>query len=50
MNGLIWQEAIKIAADYTAECIRITMEDAEGCWYGVNFETAIPGLLEALKK
>ncbi|MBQ8246364.1 MAG: pyridoxamine kinase [Lachnospiraceae bacterium] len=50
MNGLTWQEAIKIAADYTAECIRITMEDAEGCWYGVNFEQAIPGLLKALKK
>lgn len=49
MNGLTWQEAIKVAADYTAECIRITMEDAEGCWYGVNFEKAIPGLLKSLE-
>lgn len=50
MNGLSWKEAVKIAADYTAECIRITMEDPEGCWYGVNFELAIPGLLKALGK
>ena len=50
MNGLSWQEAIKVAADYTAECIRITMEDKDGCWYGVNFELAIPGLLKALGK
>ncbi len=50
MNGLNWKDAIKIAADYTAECIRITMNDEEGCWYGVNFETAIPGLLKSLHK
>ena len=50
MNGLTWKEAVKVAADYTAECIRITMEDADGCWYGVNFEQAIPGLLKSLGK
>lgn len=50
MNGLTWKDAIKVAADYTAECIRITMEDADGCWYGVNFEQAIPGLLKSLGK
>lgn len=50
MNGLSWKEAIKIAADYTAECIYVTMNDKNGCWYGVNFETAIPGLLKALGK
>ena len=50
MNGLDWKEAVKVAADYTAECIYVTMTDKEGCWYGVNFETAIPGLLKALGK
>lgn len=50
MNGLSWQEASKVAADYTAECIRITMEDSEGCWYGVHFEAAIPSLLKSLGK
>ena len=49
MNGFNWKEALKIAADYTAECIRLTMEDPEGCWYGVHFEQAIPYLLETLK-
>ena len=50
MNGLSWQEASKVAADYTAECIRLTMEDSEGCWYGVHFEAAIPSLLKSLGK
>lgn len=46
MRGKDWKSALKIAADYTAECIRVTMEDENGCWYGVNFETAIPYLLD----
>ncbi|MBE5932088.1 MAG: pyridoxamine kinase [Lachnospiraceae bacterium] len=50
MNGFTWKEALQIAADYTAECIRITMEDPQGCWYGVNFETAIPELLRLIGK
>lgn len=49
MRGKSWKEALKVAADYTAECIRVTMEDEKGCWYGVNFETAIPYLLELCK-
>lgn len=50
MSGFDWKESLKIAADYTAECIRITMEDSEGCWYGVNFELAIPYLLKMIGK
>ncbi|MBR3832988.1 MAG: pyridoxamine kinase [Lachnospiraceae bacterium] len=50
MNGFSWKESLKIAADFTAECIRITMEDPEGCWYGVNFEAAIPYLLQLIGK
>ncbi|MBE5943755.1 MAG: pyridoxamine kinase [Lachnospiraceae bacterium] len=49
MRGKSWKDALKVAADYTAECIRITMEDENGCWYGVNFETAIPYLLDMCK-
>lgn len=49
MRGRSWQVALKLAADYTAECIRITMEDPEGCWYGVNFEKTIPMLVEMTK-
>ena len=39
-------EALRIAADYTAECIRITYEDPERCGYGVRFETALPYLMK----
>ncbi len=49
MGGKPWQEAVKVAADYTAECIRLTMADPEGRFYGVNFEQAIPYLLERMK-
>lgn len=50
MNGIDWKESLKIAADYTAECIRITMNAEDGCWYGVNFEQGIPYLLQKLGK
>lgn len=50
MNGFTWKEAVKIAADYTAECIRITLEDPAKPWYGVNFEQAIPFLLKQIDK
>lgn len=50
MNGLDWKEAMKVAADYTAECIRLTLEDPNEPWYGVNFEQAIPYLLKRLGK
>ncbi len=49
MRGKDWKEALKIAAEYTSRCIEITMNDEAGCWYGVNFETAIPYLLEISK-
>ena len=50
MNGLNWKEAIQVAADYTAECIRLTIEDPSKPWYGVNFEQAIPYLVNRITK
>lgn len=50
MNGLDWKEAATLAADYTAECIRLTIEDPKGRDYGVNFEQAIPMLIKRLEK
>ena len=50
VRGYRWQEAIQIAGDYTAECIRITLEDPSKPWYGVNFEQAIPYLVKRLEK
>ena len=50
MNGKPLEAALKVAADYTAECIRLTETDAQHNWYGVNFETAIPYLLDRLNR
>ena len=50
MNGMEWKEAVKVAADYTAECIRLTLEDPSKPWYGVNFEQAIPYLVKRIGK
>ncbi len=49
-KGKTWKEAIPIAADYTAKCIQLTLDDQDKCWYGVNFEEGIPYLLERIKK
>lgn len=39
------EESLAIAADYTAETIRLTLDDPDGRNYGVNFEEGIPYLL-----
>ena len=49
VRGLSWKDAARIAADYTSESIRLTIEDPNGNDYGVNFEEAVPFLLESLK-
>ena len=50
MNGFDWKGAVEIAAEYTAECIWLTMADGKKEWYGVHFEAAIPYLLAKLGK
>ena len=50
MNDMDWKGAMAVAADYTAECIRLTLEDPSEPWYGVNFEQAIPYLLKRIGK
>jgi pyridoxine kinase len=47
MRDLSLEDALKLAVDYTLECIRIT--DKEETWYGVEFERVIPMLCERLK-
>ncbi len=49
MNGLSWEEAFKVAADYTADTIRVTMENPKKPWYGVDFEATIPELVHTLE-
>ena len=41
--------AAKLAADFTLESIRRTLDDPEH-WYGVNFEQALPWLMRRLRE
>lgn len=45
MKGRDWKDAMRIAADYTARTISVTMEDPKKPWYGVDFEATIPDLI-----
>jgi len=45
MHGKSWKDAMRIAADYTAHTIAVTMNDPKKPWYGVNFEETIPYLV-----
>lgn len=49
VRGKPIEECVKIAADYTAECIKITMNDKKANWYGVDFEKAIPYLIDRIR-
>lgn len=48
MRGMDIKDALKLAADYVVECIRVTMPDKEKHWYGVEFEKTIPYLVKRL--
>ena len=50
MNGFSEAEAVKVAADYTAECIRATVDSGKEKWYGVDFESCVPYLLKRIGK
>lgn len=49
MRGKTKEEAARIAADFTAACIRRTYEDPAH-WYGVKFEPVLPELIRMLEK
>ena len=49
-RGLSLYEAFKLAADYTADTIRVTLENPEKPWYGVDFEATIPELVNKLPR
>ena len=42
------EKAFALAADYTADTIRVTKADPKEPWYGVNFEETIPQLVSRL--
>ena len=48
--GKSLDQALKIAVDYTVECIKATMPDIKEHWYGVKFEACLPELIRAVNK
>ncbi|MEE8836385.1 MAG: pyridoxamine kinase [Eubacteriales bacterium] len=48
MNGLSLEKSFRLAADYTADTIRTTLDNPAKPWYGVDFETTIPELCTML--
>ena len=49
MRGKSVGDALSLAADYTVESIRATLDAGKTNWYGVDFETAIPYLVDRLR-
>lgn len=47
MKGRSWQDAMRIAAEYTARTIEVTMQNPDKPWYGVDFEATLPELILA---
>ena len=50
MNGKDMYKSAIIASKYVCESLKLTLDDPNRNWYGLNFETAIPFLLEEVKK
>lgn len=48
MNNKTVGDALKVAVDYTVECISTTLKDPEHNKYGVNFEKVLPYLIDRL--
>lgn len=49
MRGHSVESALAVAVDYTLECIKLTMEDPDRRFYGVNFELALPYYIKRLE-
>ena len=47
LKGKDWRDAARIAADYTAHTIEVTLQNPKKPWYGVDFEATIPDLIKA---
>lgn len=46
MRGKDWRDAMRIAADYTAHTIEVTLANPRKPWYGVDFEATIRDLID----
>ena len=49
VRGFELQNACRLAADFVVEAIHATLSHKDYNWYGVDFESAIPYLIEHLK-
>ena len=45
-KGKSLSDSAKLTVDYTVQCIKETMKNKEHNWYGVDFETCLPFLIE----
>ena len=50
MRGLTLEKALKVAVNFTLEAIKASIKDPSHRWYSVNFEQALPFLIDELKK
>ena len=48
-KGFNIKRALEIAVDFTVECIKATLPEADDHKYGVKFEECIPSLIEKIK-
>ena len=49
VKGFDMGKSVKIAVDFTVDCIRHTIGYEKEHWYGVKFEECIPDLIEMIK-
>ena len=49
VNGLSFEDALKLACDYVSYTIGVTLKDPDHRNYGVNFEASLPKLIDMLK-
>ena len=47
LQGKTMADSLRLACDFIAECLRLTMADPERRDYGVNFEEALPVLIRS---
>lgn len=48
-RGLSLEKALELAVDFTSKCAEISAANPESRWYGVDFETAIPWLVDRIR-
>lgn len=48
VKGYSLLDSVKIAADYTAECIKVTKNTPDAVSYGVEFEKVLPKLIKTI--